>query len=86
MSRNAYMQIAGLSMHPAFTMKAAALQCPICSDFTTLRVAEYNAHFLAHKPTEEQGYRYLSGRYERQAPKLGWATSDEAWERYEEVR
>lgn len=79
MARNSYLALANLGTHPAFTWVVAALRCPICREFTTSRVREYNTHFLGHDPDARTAYRWLSGReYDRQAAKRGWPVGDEA--------
>jgi hypothetical protein len=78
-SGNRYLKIARLASHPAFSLAQAALACPLCEDFTTERCGEYDRHFLAHDPTQEQACEWLSWRtYERLAAKRGWPEIAEA--------
>lgn len=73
MSGNRYMKIARLASHPAFSLGCGALVCPLCPEFKTERAGEYDKHFIAHGPTQEQAYQWLSWRtYERLAAKNGW--------------
>ena len=73
MTRNGYLGTARLASHPAFSYRAAALDCPICRQFITLKVTEYDRHFTGHNPAQEQAYAWLSGRsYDRLAARRGW--------------
>lgn len=76
MSRNSYLQIGQLAMHPAFSHREVALVCPLCEGdepFTTMRFGEYTPHFLAHNPTQEQAHQGLDWKaYRRLAAKKGW--------------
>lgn len=75
MSRSSYHQVATLATHPAFNLDVAALQCPLCEDFTTTRCAEYDRHFLGHDPSREQAERWLSAkRFEKEALRRRWAS------------
>lgn len=82
MSRNAYLAIARLSSHPMFSGERVQLVCPLCREgFGQVSVAE--RHFLAHDPTAEQGWRYLSGRtWDRVRAARGWPTTEEALARW----
>lgn len=73
MARNAYLGLATLATHPAFSFERCELVCPLCLVFATRRVAEYDAHFLAHDPVQPVAERWLSGRrYEQLALSKGW--------------
>jgi hypothetical protein len=72
-ARNAYLGLATLATHPAFSFERCELVCPLCPVFTTRRVAEYDAHFLGHEPSRADAERWLSGRrYEQLALSMGW--------------
>lgn len=78
MSGSMYHKIGRLATHPAFSMRLVALACPLCRDFETMRCGEYNKHFLAHEPTQEQAYRWLDWKaYGRLAAKQGWPDTDQ---------
>jgi hypothetical protein len=73
MSGNRYIGVGMLATHPAFDRREVALVCPLCRDYTTGRPAEYDRHFLAHEPAQEQAYKWLSGKtYRRVAQRRGW--------------
>lgn len=66
MAFNSYVGLAMLSTHPAFSLKTASLVCPLCKEFQTMRTGEYDRHFFAHNPTEEQIANWCSGKtYDR---------------------
>ena len=76
MARNSYLQIGRLSTHPAFSVAAAGLVCPLRDAEPFARVAEFKTHFLAHEPDAAAAWRWLSGRcWEREQPRRGWPTS-----------
>ena len=73
MARNAYLGLAALATHPAFSFERCELVCPLCPVFATRRVAEYDMHFLGHEPSRADAERWLSGRrYEQLALSKGW--------------
>ncbi len=77
MSRSAYHKVATLATHPAFTVAAGALRCPLCPAhpevYTTTSTADFDRHFAGHSPTATQAERWLSGRsYERLALASRW--------------
>ncbi|MHB1784187.1 MAG: hypothetical protein ACYCTE_16150 [Acidimicrobiales bacterium] len=73
MARNAYLGLAMLATYPAFSFERCELVCPLCLEFATRRVAEYDAHFLGHEPSRADAERWLSGRrYEQLALSNGW--------------
>lgn len=70
---NAYMRVARLATHPAFSWRTGALQCPLCREsFAT--VGTYTPHLLAHQDlTEQVGYRFLDARtWAKTALARGW--------------
>ena len=78
MSGNRYIGLGLLATHPAFIARRAALVCPICRRWETTRAAEYDQHFLAHEPTQEQAYKWLSGKtYRKVAQRKGWPDTDQ---------
>jgi hypothetical protein len=71
MPGSAYHRAGRLATHPAF--RAGLLVCPLCTGFCTGSAAAWALHFLAHKPSEEQAWRWLPGKtYAREYERRGW--------------
>lgn len=75
MSRNAFIAVAKLGTHPAFSfIHGGVLVCPICQDHETTSAKDFDEHFLSHDPTPLQGELWLSGdTFDRVAVERGWA-------------
>lgn len=73
MTRDGYLGTARLASRPALSYRATALACPICRQFITLNVTEYDRRFTGHNPTQEQASAWLSGRsHDRLAARRRW--------------
>jgi hypothetical protein len=78
MSGNRYIRLGLLATHPAFNMSEGMLACPLCKDYLTHSAPEYDKHFLAHEPTQEQAYKWLSGKtYRKVAQRKDWPDTDQ---------
>jgi len=72
-THDGYLGSARLAWHSAFFYRATALACPICRQFITPKVTEYDRQFTGHHPTREQAYAWPSGRSRgRLAARRGW--------------
>jgi hypothetical protein len=75
MAGNAYLRLARLGTHPAFSMRDGQLHCPFraCDGLAFQRVSEYTSHLLKHDLTEERAQRWLDWRaYDKLARSRGW--------------